>query len=407
MEVSKPDFGHAVLPLSTSGIEAVALDLAEDYYSRRLKDEDHRGLYSSVRVEVPGQTFLDRGVLQQHAPQVYSALSLVTVDGIFTDAGGDPAKALTERVYYLILSDGNGTRSLGSMTYEQVNEHWADPANAELGDRFTAAAVRLWMHYRQGVADSWASLDYYVAMYDAYTPIDTLKGLIKNRTYHSGQPYVYGYCRLTDLGSGETYSRIPAALFGFTADSRLVLDWENARADGSGLFEDARLMLQLENVDGSWYIQLHDGKDGYWIYVSECGMYVPLNLVESRTEAAKQVTKTLTVNYEHYLWCGYHIDNYGSLSAEEAVRLYLEGVVEAKERVGRENLTGNVRIGSVDVEDVDWSMNEGRISLSYTVVYGEPESGDFYINYWVDPYVARHKMEVTLVRGEDGLWRTE
>ena len=66
---------------------------------------------------------------------------------------------------------------------------------------------------------------------------------------------------------------------------------------------------------------------------------------------------------------------------------------------------GRICFGEADVEEVEWSMREGRIKISCTIVYSKEDGEEFYINYWVDPYATRHSHTATLVRGSDGLWR--
>lgn len=403
---TSPDYGHNVVPCHIAVPEALVWDYAEGYFAERLNSAELKGEYTSVAVDVPGEVFLDPLILQEVYEPNTNRLSMVVADGAFTHASGDPSKTHWERVYFLMFREGGKDKCMTCLTPEQIQTWWEDPLYADKGDPYSAAAVAEWITYHKNLEEYWKIVydtDYYMAMQPNGHPFKELSSLIRSRTYHTQQPYTYGNFRLTDLQSGETYRVMPSHLFSIDEIEGLTLEWEKAVADGSGLFKDATVMVQLESIDGTWYAQIHNGSDANWIYLSECELYVPVRYVDYE-DAARKINLIMDSDYERFLWTGLYIDHYGNGTPEEAMKLYLQGDMDRRMRTEEEGRSGRYSYGDVDIDNVHWEYAGDRMSLSY-IVHFVPNGGEELKVTLLDPEGTSLKQKVTLIRCEDGYWR--
>ena len=90
---------------------------------------------------------------------------------------------------------------------------------------------------------------------------------VRNRQDARGE----GRLTVTDLTTGET-----ASMDGYLLDwcaERLY--WSEATTDAEFALSGATCIVRLENVETGWYVELHNGENGEYIYSSEYNVYVP------------------------------------------------------------------------------------------------------------------------------------
>lgn len=245
---------------------------------------------------------------------------------------------------------------------------------------------------------------YYIAKFkNSDESIIHLASLLKNRLYHEVSPYTYGNFRLTELATGTEYPLMTAHYFDFTtSDTTLVLDWEKAVSDGSGLFSDATLMIQVESLDGSWYVQFHNGSDADWIYISECDSYVPISPYS--TGEVSYMNEQIAYDYDSFLWSGLCIEPMSAGTPEEIVQHYVDARIEAFHRLPKDGLTDRYVYGAVEARDLHWELrDDGAIHVVVTFTFLPTGDGELSLPL-VDPDADSLYLDTVLIQMEDGNW---
>lgn len=241
---------------------------------------------------------------------------------------------------------------------------------------------------------------------DGIQSMTSLDEVLHSRLYDREKPDVYGVFRLTELDTGTTCQPMEAYLFDF-ATTAIHLDWENAVSDGSGLFGDATIMVQVESRDGSWYVQYHNGSDAEWIYFSECDLYVPTvpnpdGIPLKTTES--YINTHLATEYDSFLWRGWPQTHLGSGTGEDAVSRYWQYLSESKRRTAERSFSGNYAFEDVTLSDHSYRINDdGSVYVSCTLTFF-PEEGQELKLYMIDPEKHSFTWDDTLVMLPDGNW---
>ena len=228
---------------------------------------------------------------------------------------------------------------------------------------------------------------------------ETLGELLSDRLYDPRQGDAFGVFRLTELDTGTTYHALRAKIFDFT-HSKLILDWYSAVARDYSLYYDDTIMVQVESLDGSFYVQFHDGKDADWVYISECDKFVPLipNPNNASTnDPASLIQHTLYTDYDVFLEGGHHIPNFGNGDPASAVEILTKQIPAYFRRTAERSKTGYISYESVEISNVYWKLNEdGTIYFQANLTY-TPDTA----------YPYETMISCNLIRLEDGYWYRE
>lgn len=387
-------FDYDLLPMESNDLSVLAQERGTLWLER-----DQEG--SAVAVTILGRIPLNSAALSKTDLKADETLLLAVADGTFTRSDGSPQ---TLRFYIPILQTTRGIRCLPALTDSEIARLWTD---ASMGDPYTTACAARWEDYASRWQRGWLPLwepEYFILKGSSGNNLRNMKVLFDDRlpsprnVQHS----------LTDLRSGE---RIPIeeakrALFQFYGESKLQLDWENATADGAGLYADSSLCLRIGHQDGSWYIELHDGADANWIYISECRLYVPMR-TRTYEQAAEYINRRLVEDHQHYLWYAPYFETLGNLDAEQTVQKYLDAVLEAQRRAGREDLSGTLVYEDVSLERSNWTLEGNKLRIEYTLRYIPKEGQPVYIGHYEKPNRETCGHHIRLIRGEDGFWRRD
>lgn len=127
-------------------------------------------------------------------------------------------------------------------------------------------------------------------------------------------------------------------------------------------------MLQVENTDGSWYAQFHDGSDANYVYFSESNSYVPMVYRYSGNFGD-------LLNYDldlaHDQWLTYNPGaTFGSGTAQEAAEAYVQSAVEGYLRASQEGLSGRYVYEDVTASELHWEeTGDNQITVSCDLIF--------------------------------------
>lgn len=262
------------------------------------------------------------------------------------------------------------------------------------GNYVQGASMVMELHKANGI---WQPRSNRVAQTDvSLESFETLGELLTDRLYDPRQTDALGVFRLTELDTGNTYHALKTNLFDFRF-SNLLLDWENAVKGDYTLYYDDTIMVQVENLDGSFYVQFHDGKDADWIYVSECDRFVPLlpnPEYENTKDPASKIQSSLYNDYDFYLEAGRHIPNFGNGDPQSTVDLLTKAIPAYFRRAAQMSKTGRIEYEDVEISNVYWKLNEDG-SMLYEAD----------LKFIPDTIAPKNAMILwTLTRLEDGYW---
>ena len=234
-------------------------------------------------------------------------------------------------------------------------------------------------------------------------PIMKYETLGEMLTDRLGGAYEY---TVTELDSGITFHPMRDNLFDFTS-SNLILDWDNAVSGVNGFWDDSDIMVKIEAPDGSFYIQLRNGTNANWIYISECDKYVPLTW-DSEFTSAEPINEQLALDYDYFLASGRYIDHYGNGDPEATVTLFIESTRQCYFEVRNRSLSGQFDYADVDITGVDWTENENGSITVCADIWLRPRGGQKALHpnatTWEEDGSVWSILYCNLIRLEDGNW---